>query len=124
MTLLANRPCLHCGVDRLHIGMQCMECKAGEPPKERKPVARKKRPRITGRVWGRPRSMWLTHREMEVTGLLATGMQQDEVAAKLGLERSSVASCLRRAMFRIGAANTHELIVRAHKAKQRAAGVG
>ena len=58
----------------------------------------------------------LTDREREMTVLLATGLSNDEIAAKLVLSPATVKTHVNRAMAKVGARDRAQLVVFAHRA--------
>lgn len=57
----------------------------------------------------------LTEREREITVLVATGMPNDEIAAKLVLSPATVKTHVNRAMVKVGARDRAQLVVFAHR---------
>lgn len=58
----------------------------------------------------------LTDREREMTVLVATGLSNDEIAAKLVLSPATVKTHVNRAMAKVGARDRAQLVVFAHRA--------
>ena len=58
----------------------------------------------------------LTDRERELTILVATGLSNDEIAAKLVLSPATVKTHVNRAMVKVGARDRAQLVVFAHRA--------
>ena len=58
----------------------------------------------------------LTDRERELTVLVATGLSNDEIAAKLVLSPATVKTHVNRAMVKVGARDRAQLVVFAHRA--------
>jgi DNA-binding NarL/FixJ family response regulator len=58
----------------------------------------------------------LTDREREMTVLVATGLSNDEIAAKLMLSPATVKTHVNRAMAKVGARDRAQLVVFAHRA--------
>jgi DNA-binding NarL/FixJ family response regulator len=58
----------------------------------------------------------LTDREREITVLVATGLSNDEIAAKLVLSPATVKTHVNRAMAKVGARDRAQLVVFAHRA--------
>jgi DNA-binding NarL/FixJ family response regulator len=58
----------------------------------------------------------LTEREREITVLVATGLSNDEIAARLGLSPATVKTHVNRAMAKVGARDRAQLVVFAHRA--------
>jgi DNA-binding NarL/FixJ family response regulator len=58
----------------------------------------------------------LTDREREMTVLVATGLSNDEIAAKLVLSPATVKTHVNRAMTKVGARDRAQLVVFAHRA--------
>jgi DNA-binding NarL/FixJ family response regulator len=58
----------------------------------------------------------LTEREREITVLVATGLSNDEIAARLVLSRATVKTHVNRAMAKVGARDRAQLVVFAHRA--------
>jgi DNA-binding NarL/FixJ family response regulator len=58
----------------------------------------------------------LTDREREMTALVATGLSNDEIAAKLVLSPATVKTHVNRAMAKVGARDRAQLVVFAHRA--------
>jgi DNA-binding NarL/FixJ family response regulator len=57
----------------------------------------------------------LTDRERELTVLVATGLSNDEIAAKLVLSPATVKTHVNRAMVKVGARDRAQLVVFAHR---------
>lgn len=57
----------------------------------------------------------LTGREREITGLVAAGLSNDEIAAKLVLSPATVKTHVNRAMVKAGARDRAQLVVFAHR---------
>jgi DNA-binding NarL/FixJ family response regulator len=57
----------------------------------------------------------LTDRERELTVLVATGLSNDEIAAKLVLSAATVKTHVNRAMVKVGARDRAQLVVFAHR---------
>ena len=57
----------------------------------------------------------LTDRERELTALVATGLSNDEIAAKLVLSPATVKTHVNRAMVKVGARDRAQLVVFAHR---------
>jgi DNA-binding NarL/FixJ family response regulator len=57
----------------------------------------------------------LTDREREMTVLVATGLSNDEIAAKLELSPATVKTHVNRAMVKVGARDRAQLVVFAHR---------
>jgi DNA-binding NarL/FixJ family response regulator len=57
----------------------------------------------------------LTDREREITGLVATGLSNDEIAARLVLSPATVKTHVNRAMVKVGARDRAQLVVFAHR---------
>jgi len=57
----------------------------------------------------------LTDREREMTILVATGLSNDEIAAKLVLSPATVKTHVNRAMVKVGARDRAQLVVFAHR---------
>lgn len=57
----------------------------------------------------------LTDREREMTVLVATGLSNDEIAAKLVLSPATVKTHVNRAMVKVGARDRAQLVVFAHR---------
>jgi DNA-binding NarL/FixJ family response regulator len=58
----------------------------------------------------------ITDREREITALVATGLSNDEIAAKLVLSPATVKTHVNRAMAKVGARDRAQLVVFAHRA--------
>jgi DNA-binding NarL/FixJ family response regulator len=58
----------------------------------------------------------ITDREREITVLVATGLSNDEIAAKLVLSPATVKTHVNRAMAKVGARDRAQLVVFAHRA--------
>lgn len=84
---------------------RCTRC---EPT--RLTVAQPRAPRRNPHLKGRPRSTDLTQAEEAVARLLASGLNQREIAAHLQLHHSSVSNTVRRACRRIGVVSDWDLI--------------
>jgi DNA-binding CsgD family transcriptional regulator len=59
---------------------------------------------------GRPYSYDLTDKERQVCELLARGLTQADIGRQLGVTRAAVSSTVQRALERIGAERTFELV--------------
>ncbi|MER6565498.1 response regulator transcription factor [Streptomyces sp. NPDC001093] len=57
----------------------------------------------------------LTDRERQITGLVATGLSNDEIAARLVLSPATVKTHVNRAMAKVGARDRAQLVVFAHR---------
>ncbi|HXT89150.1 MAG TPA: response regulator transcription factor [Trebonia sp.] len=57
----------------------------------------------------------LTDREREIAGLVATGLSNDDIAAKLVLSPATVKTHVNRAMVKVGARDRAQLVVFAHR---------
>ncbi len=57
----------------------------------------------------------LTDRERELTMLVATGLSNDEIAARLVLSPATVKTHVNRAMAKVGARDRAQLVVFAHR---------
>jgi DNA-binding NarL/FixJ family response regulator len=57
----------------------------------------------------------LTEREREITSLVATGLSNDEIAAKLVLSPATVKTHVNRAMVKVAARDRAQLVVFAHR---------
>ena len=57
----------------------------------------------------------LTEREREITGLVATGLSNDEIAAQLVLSPATVKTHVNHAMAKVGARDRAQLVVFAHR---------
>ena len=57
----------------------------------------------------------LTDREREITTLVATGLSNDEIAARLVLSPATVKTHVNRAMMKVGARDRAQLVVFAHR---------
>ena len=58
----------------------------------------------------------LTHRERQITTLVATGLSNDEIATQLVLSPATVKTHVNRAMIKVGARDRAQLVVFAHRA--------
>jgi DNA-binding NarL/FixJ family response regulator len=58
----------------------------------------------------------LTEREREITVLVATGLSNDEIAARLVLSPATVKTHVNRAMAKVGSRDRAQLVVFAHRA--------
>lgn len=63
----------------------------------------------------RPNSDPLTEREREVTALVATGLSNDEIAARLYLSTATVKTHVNRAMAKLGTRDRAQLVVFAYE---------
>lgn len=50
-------------------------------------------------------------RQIEITRLLATGLEQGEIATKLGIERTTVETHVKRLRQKLGARNVIQMVV-------------
>ncbi|MFD1661744.1 response regulator [Streptomyces caeni] len=57
----------------------------------------------------------LTDRERQITALVATGLSNDEIAARLVLSPATVKTHVNRAMVKVGARDRAQLVVIAHR---------
>lgn len=57
----------------------------------------------------------LTDRERQITALVATGLSNDEIAARLVLSPATVKTHVNRAMVKVGARDRAQLVVFAHR---------
>jgi DNA-binding CsgD family transcriptional regulator len=57
----------------------------------------------------------LTDRERELTVLVAAGLSNDEIAARLVLSPAAVKTHVNRAMVKVGARDRAQLVVFAHR---------
>src|SRR6185437_5254179 len=57
----------------------------------------------------------LTDREREIAGLVATGLSNDDIAAKLVLSPATVKTHVNRAMVKVGARDRAQFVVFAHR---------
>jgi DNA-binding CsgD family transcriptional regulator len=111
MTTLSHLPCPTHG-QSLHRKGTCVHCEpAAEPEIPPPPIKRRRaKPATVSSGLGRPRQVDLTPRERQLANLLASGVRQADIAARLSLSRSAVSSMLQRAMARVGVERTYELV--------------
>jgi DNA-binding CsgD family transcriptional regulator len=57
----------------------------------------------------------LTEREREISALVATGLSNDEIAARLVLSPATVKTHVNRAMVKVGARDRAQLVVFAYR---------
>jgi len=103
--------CSRCNSTEMHRDLQCLEC---ERQSGTAPVVvtrpQEKAPRRNPHLKSRPRSTDLTQAEEQVARLLASGLNQREIATHLQLHHSSVSNTVRRACRRIGVVSDWDLI--------------